>query len=214
MTTTPATYDRTTPIDAFAAAAAARQPVPGGGAISALVGALSCAMGEMVLQYTVGKPAVAQQETHLRTLLDQLGRARHLFLQLLLEDQLAFAAMSESGKLPKTDPDREARLTAGLLASIRIPQSIAAAAIAVLDIADSVTEVANIRLLSDLAVCADLAVATVRCAVHNIRANLPMVTDPTERAGIDAAAAQALNRARSVIRGFEPKFQRRVSAGA
>jgi len=208
------TYDQNTTIDAFAAAAAARQPVPGGGSVAALVGALASSMGEMVLQYTVGKPAVADHETRLRAALDQLGRARHLFLQLMLEDQLAFTAMSESGKLPKTDPDRETRLAAGLLASIRIPQSVAAAALAVLNIADSVAEVGNIRLLSDLAVCADLAIATVRCAVHNIRANLPMVTDPTERAGIEANANQLLNHARSAIRSFEPKFQRRIAAGA
>jgi formiminotetrahydrofolate cyclodeaminase len=208
------TYDQNTTIDAFAAAAAARQPVPGGGSVTALVGALASSMGEMVLQYTVGKPAVAAEEPRLRSALDQLGRARHLFLQLLLEDQLAYTALSEAGKLPRTDPDREPRHAAALLASIRIPQSLAAAGIAVLDIADSIVDVANIRLLSDLAVSADLAIATVRCAVHNIRANLPLVTDPTERAAIDAGASQLLHRAKSAIRSFEPKFQRRAAAGA
>jgi hypothetical protein len=41
-----------------------------------------------------------------------------------------------------------------------------------------------------------------------------MVTDPTERAGIEANANQLLNHARSAIRSFEPKFQRRIAAGA
>jgi formiminotetrahydrofolate cyclodeaminase len=208
------TYDQSTPIDAFITAAAAKQPVPGGGAITALVGALASSMAEMALAYTVGKPAVAAQEPRLRSAIDQLARARHLFLQLLLEDQHAFTALSESGKLPKTHPDRDAQYAAALLACIRVPQSIAAAALAVLDIADSVAELANVRLLSDLAVSADLAIATVRCAVHNIRANLPMIVDTTERDGIDAGASQLLNRAKAAIQAFEPKFQRRFLAGA
>jgi len=212
MTRYAMTYDQNTPIDAFAAAAAARQPVPGGGSVTALVGALASSMGEMALQYTVGKPAVAAHESRLRSALDQLARARHLFLQLLLEDQLAYTALSESGKLPKSDPDRDGRHAAALLASIRIPQSIAAAAIAVLDIANTVADLANVRLLSDLAVCADLAVATVRCAVHNIRANLPLILDPTERTGIEANAVLLLNRAKSAIQSFEPKCQRRILA--
>jgi formiminotetrahydrofolate cyclodeaminase len=208
------TYDQSTPIDAFITAAAAKQPVPGGGAITALVGALASSMAEMALAYTIGKPAVAAQEPRLRSAIDQLARARHLFLQLLLEDQHAFTALSESGKLPKTHPDRDAQYAAALLACIRVPQSIAAAALAVLDIADSVAELANVRLLSDLAVSADLAIATVRCAVHNIRANLPMIVDTTERDGIDAGASQLLNRAKAAIQAFEPKFQRRFLAGA
>ena len=43
-------------------------------------------------------------------------------------------------------------------------------------------EKVNRFLLSDLAVCCELSMATVRCAVYNVRANLPDVTDPSDRA--------------------------------
>ena len=48
-------FDRTTSIDAFLSATAAKQPTPGGGSVAALAGALSSAIGEMVLSYSIGK---------------------------------------------------------------------------------------------------------------------------------------------------------------
>ena len=56
-------YDGKTTIGAFLDAAAAKQPTPGGGSVTALVGALAASMGEMVVNYTVDKKAyVAHRE--------------------------------------------------------------------------------------------------------------------------------------------------------
>ena len=46
-----------------------------------------------------------------------------------------------------------------------------------LETAVAVAGTTNKFLASDLAVCGDLAMATVRCAVHNVRANLTEVSD-------------------------------------
>ena len=48
-------HDQTTSIENFLEAAAAKQPTPGGGSVAALAGALAAAMGEMVLNYTLGR---------------------------------------------------------------------------------------------------------------------------------------------------------------
>ena len=48
-------FDRTTRIDEFLDAAAAKRPAPGGGSVTALAGALAASMGEMVVNYSVGK---------------------------------------------------------------------------------------------------------------------------------------------------------------
>ena len=48
-------YDATTAIGQFLEAAAAKQPTPGGGSVTALVGALSASMAEMVVNYSAGK---------------------------------------------------------------------------------------------------------------------------------------------------------------
>src|SRR5207237_1188503 len=79
--------------------------------------------------------------------------------QLMVEDQSAYAALSATRKLPEGSPERQDRLPAALLASIRTPQAIAATAVAVLELCDRIAGFVNYYLLSDLAVCADLAMA-------------------------------------------------------
>ena len=48
-------YDAKTSLSDFLDATAAKQPAPGGGSVTALCGALAAAIGEMVLNYSIGK---------------------------------------------------------------------------------------------------------------------------------------------------------------
>ena len=47
-------------LDTFTAAAASKQPVPGGGGVSALAGSLAASLAEMVTQLTTGKKRYAE----------------------------------------------------------------------------------------------------------------------------------------------------------
>src|SRR5438270_9746812 len=86
--------DRSTTLADFLSAAAAKQPVPGGGSVTALVGALAASMGEMVLNYSVGKKDLAAHEAELRSVLSEFTRVREMMLELMVEDQAAYEAMS------------------------------------------------------------------------------------------------------------------------
>src|SRR5688500_729052 len=98
------TYDANTPIGTFLDAAAAKQPTPGGGSVTALVGALSAAMGEMTVNYSVGKKGLEQHQGELRAALAELHRARQLLTGLMLEDQTAYEALTAARKLPEGSP--------------------------------------------------------------------------------------------------------------
>ncbi|HEY0009154.1 MAG TPA: cyclodeaminase/cyclohydrolase family protein [Tepidisphaeraceae bacterium] len=161
--------DHTAPIDSFLNAAAARVPAPGGGAVTALAGALAASMGEMVLNYSIGKKDLVSFDGVNTDSLHQLTRARALLLELLSEDQAAFAAYTDAKKA-KQDLHQLA------LACVRVPQLIGTAAEAILKLAVEVAPRSNRWLLSDLAVCGELAMATVRCAIHNVNANLGDLT--------------------------------------
>lgn len=186
------TYDKTQSIDAFLTATAARQPAPGGGSVAALCGALAAAIGEMVVNYSVGKKDLAEHQDELKTILAELSRARGLMLALMVEDQNAYEAFSGIRKLPASDPQRAARFDAALLACIRVPQAIGATAVAILKLCDRLVDRVNKYLLSDLAVCAELAMATVRCAGHNVHVNLGDVADPRERERFASQAAREI----------------------
>jgi methenyltetrahydrofolate cyclohydrolase len=192
--------DRSATIDAFLSATAARQPTPGGGAVAALAGALAASLAEMVLNYSVGKKDLAAHEAELKSVLAELTRARQLLLGLMAEDQSAFAALSAARKSPEN-------FAAALSLCLDIPQAVAATAVAILELCDRVADKANKHLLSDLAIAADLAMATVRSSLHNIRVNLNDVTDSAKRAAIDQRARAMLDHALTIIQ----QFSRRLS---
>src|SRR5256714_3130312 len=198
-------YDGKTTIGAFLNAAAAKQPAPGGGSAAALAGALAAAMGEMVLNYSVGKKDLAQFQPELREALSELTRARQLLLQLMVEDQIAYEALTAARKLPPSHPTRQNEFDVALLASIRVPQAMGASAVAILELCDRAADRVNHFLLSDLAVCCELAMATVRCAIYNVRANLPDVTDPRDRDKIEATTTHLLDRAVVLVRRVIPR---------
>ena len=175
------TFDASQTISAFLEATAARQPAPGGGSVTALVGALASAIGEMVLAYSVGKKELAAHEPELKRAIDELRRARAVMLELMVEDQSAFKALTAARKVAKDAGDRDPAFAAALLGCIRVPQAIGTTAGAILDLCGQLVPMVNAFLLSDLAVSAELAMATVRCAAYNVRVNLSDVSDPAEQ---------------------------------
>ena len=170
-------------------------------------------MGEMVINYSIGKKDLEPFLGELRPALAEYHRARGLLVQLMAEDQVAYAALTAARKLPDGSAERVDQLPAALAASIRGPQAIAATAVAVLELCDRVVNFVNPWLLSDLAVCADLSMATVRCAVYNVRVNLPDVTDPAERQRIEAATYELLSRAGLLIQQVSPRIWARHGQG-
>jgi formiminotetrahydrofolate cyclodeaminase len=103
-------------------------------------------------------------------------------------------------------PDKQATMNAAILACVRVPEAIGAAAVRVLEIADEQVNHVNPFLLSDLAVCADLAMATARCSIYSVRANLPDVTDPADRRAIESTISQMLSRAGVLIQRVSPRI--------
>ena len=203
-------YDASTTIKGFLDAAAAKQPAPGGGSVTALVGALAASMGEMVLNYSIGKKDLAAYAPELQTALAEFARARAMLLELMIEDQAAYGAMAALRKLPADSAERKDKFDATLLTCIRAPEAMAAAAVAVLERCDGLVDKVNVYLLSDLAVCAELAMATVRCGVYNVRVNLPDVVDPADKASMRATMDTMRSRATMLVQRLMPRIWRRI----
>lgn len=183
--------------------AAAKQPTPGGGSVTALVGALAAAMGEMTLNYSTGRKANSPEaENAIRENLAELGRARKLLLELIQEDQQAYLALTEARKLDDTCMSRSIRILSATTTAIAVPRAIMAAGMSVLACASRVAEHANKHLLSDLAVCCELALATIRCAGHNVRTNLADLSDEEGHRlsqEVDATTARGVELLRSTL---------------
>jgi len=204
-------YDASTRIDEFLKGTAAKQPTPGGGSVTALVGALAAALGEMVVNYSVGRKGSEAFAGELKPALAELARARQMLAQLMAEDQLAYEALSAAQKLPADSAQRKEKLPVALLACIRVPEAVAATGVAVLERCDRLVNFVNPYLLSDLAVCADLSMAAIRCSIYNVRVNLKAVDDAEDRRGIEGTVGHLLQRAVGLIQSVAPRIWDRVA---
>ena len=198
-------------LESFLDAAAARQPAPGGGSVTGLVGALAASMGEMVLNYSIGKKDLMALEPEFKTVLSRMHHARQMLLALMVEDQVAFEELTAVRKLPVESPERAAKYNPALLAAITVPQSMGATALALLELAEQVAPSANRFLLSDLAVCADLAMATVRCSIYNVRVNLDSLS-ASECQRFESESAALLARATQCIQRLAPAIWKRIES--
>src|SRR5262249_45460558 len=144
----------------------------------------------------------------------ELARARQMLLQLMAEDQLAYEALSALRKLPADSAERKEKMPAALLACIRVPEAVAATGVCVLERCDKLVGFVNYHLLSDLAVCSDLAMASIRCAIYNVRSNLRSIDDPEDRRAIETTIGQILNRALLLIQSVAPRIWDRNKEGA
>jgi methenyltetrahydrofolate cyclohydrolase len=199
--------DQNASIATFLDEAAARKPTPGGGSVAALTGALAASMGEMVIQYSLGKKGLEPHQDSLKEALDEFHRARQLLMGLMREDQSAYEALTSARKKPQ----HKQAMAAALLACITVPQAVAAAAVSILGVCDKIVEQVNPQLLSDLAVSADLAMATVRCAMHNVQINLSDIAEPARKQHIEADSEKIHAHALSLVKNLSPRIKKAMA---
>ena len=125
----------------------------------------------------------------------------------MVEDQLAYEELVGVRKLPPQTPGWQEKHDAALLVCIRTPQAMAATGVAILELCNRLINTINNRLISELSVCADLAMATVRCATHNVQANLREVPAGQWQA-MEQAANSVLGHAIGLIQYVEQRMRK------
>jgi formiminotetrahydrofolate cyclodeaminase len=157
------------------------EPVPGGGAASALAAALGAALVSMVAGLSLGRSKYAAYEA---TLARADAAGKELAAELLAlsdRDAEAYAGYSAALKLPRdTHEQREARRSA-IRAAARVasdaPWDCVRACLWLAEIAEAIAGRSNVNASSDVLVAALLAEAGARGAAENVRINLPSTGD-------------------------------------
>lgn len=169
------------PVEDYLDAAAAGQPTPGGGSVSALAGALGTSMAMMSGNFTVGKKKFAGVEAEVKELLETLSAARRRLGDLAQKDTEAYGAVSEAFKMPrKTDNEKAARKSAVAAAcreAMAVPLETVRACREALVATRRLGEIANPNLITDVGVAALLLEAAARGAALNVSVNLPSIND-------------------------------------
>lgn len=165
----------------FAARTASAAPVPGGGSVAALAGALSAALAEMVASLTVGREKYASVEEEMQQLLQAGGALREELMEGIRKDSESFGGYMAALKLPReTEEEKEIRreaMQAGLKEAACAPMAIAEAAARIFPIARAVVEKGNSAAVSDGLISAMLARTAVLAALLNVKINLGSIRD-------------------------------------
>jgi len=152
-------------------------PVPGGGSVAAIAGAMGAALVAMVAELTIGRADYSEHELTVRELLAAALERRQLLLALAEEDASAYQSVVAARRMPReTEPQREARAAAlrtAMIAAARVPLQVANVAAEVLELASRIAPIGNRNAVSDAGVAAQLSGAALRGALLNVRINLP-----------------------------------------
>jgi formiminotetrahydrofolate cyclodeaminase len=157
---------------------AAKQPVPGGGAVAGITTALSASLGGMVVAYSLGKPSLADSQSMLENAASELEQAE--------ADAVAYGRLNALWGLEKDDPDRLSGWTDAVEGAIKAPGEIMETADRILEILEELPGRSARHLGSDLAIAVELAATGARAAERNVAVNLPLLPEGETRNDHDA----------------------------
>ncbi len=191
----------------FADETASESPAPGGGSISAYMGALGAALGTMVANLSAHKRGWDARWKEFSDWADKGQEVMNELIALVDEDTASFDRIMEVFKMPKGTPEEKAAraeaLEAATLYASQVPLRTMKASLKALPIAKAMAQQGNPASASDAGVGALAATAAVRGAQLNVRINTASLTDRAKAAELnaeaDAIAAQALTLEKEVL---------------
>jgi len=160
---------------------ASTDPVPGGGSVAALAGALGTALGQMVIRLTKDKKNFQQHSERYLDALDRMAPYREALLELIDADSEAFNQVMAAYKIPKDSPEREQAIQAALIRATDIPSRTANCAAEALRVLEELRAIIHPNVASDLQVGLHMLRTSVRGAIANMRINLNDVKDADVR---------------------------------
>lgn len=152
-----------------------KAPVPGGGGASALAGALGNALGQMVVNLTVGKKKYAEVEEEMQEYLEHLKNMQQEFLHLSDRDAEVFAPLAECYRLPSATPEekehKETVMEEKLLDASMVPVEIMEKSLELLEILDVLADKGSRMAVSDVGVAVQFTRTALLGAVMNVYIN-------------------------------------------
>lgn len=161
-------------LDAFASSA----PVPGGGGVSAVIGATAAAAAQMVCSLTLGKKKFAPIEDEVNAIVERLEAARKRLLELADEDAKVFEplAAAYTDKSKTDDEMDELYITAA-----SVPMETMKICANLADDIKFVAENGSKLARSDAGCAAEYAKAAVRCEILNVKINVNSIKNEAKR---------------------------------
>lgn len=173
---------------------AGKDPIPGGGSVSGLVGALGAALGNMVASLTVGKKKYADVEEEMEDYILDIRRVQENLKELVQADIEDFEPLSRLYKVkPKTDEEKrrhERQLEGALYDACQVPMEIMRQCGKAIELAGEFARKGNRIAISDAAASAVICKAAMEAASLNVYINTNMMKDKETADRLNGRCAQ------------------------
>jgi glutamate formiminotransferase / formiminotetrahydrofolate cyclodeaminase len=162
----------------FSEEVASKNATPGGGSVSAYMGALAAGLLCMVARITLGKKEAPPGAEKLNEIVKEGEALRQKLLRLVVEDTEAFDLVMKAFKLSKDQPEprRKAIVEATIKAS-EIPLTTLECSVKILRLAHEVAQKGSTNALSDVVTAIAAARAAIEGAASNVLINLASLDD-------------------------------------
>ena len=178
----------------FLAKVAGSDPVPGGGSIAALNGALASALTTMVARLTVGKKGYEVSEELMQHAQTITLRLLDEFIALIDKDSEAYNEVFACFKLPKATDEEKAARSAAIQEATKfaalVPMQVARNAYELMTVIMDVARLGNRNAVTDACVAMMSARSAVLGALMNVRINLGSLKDKEFVAKLQAEACE------------------------
>ena len=156
-------------------------PVPGGGSVSALNGALAAALSAMVANLTVGRKKYVEVNDLMQELSTRFEKLSHKLIEDVDRDSDAYNRVFAAFKLPKeTEEEKQIRSEAiqqETKYAAQVPMEVARAVYEVLPQIDAIAQKGNSNAVTDACVSMMCARTAILGALLNVRINLTSIKD-------------------------------------
>lgn len=181
---------------AFVEILASKDPVPGGGGASALVGALGTALGNMVGSLTVGKKKYAAVEEDIRRLKQEADALQQELLELVDRDAEVFEPLARAYGMPKDTEEQQAEkdrvMEEALRLACSVPLEIMKKSCRAIELQQEFAEKGSTLALSDAGVGAIFCKAALQGASLNVFINTGLMKDRDYAEKINQLAEEML----------------------
>lgn len=186
-------YANKTCID-FIADVASKAPVPGGGSVAALVGALGAALGNMVASLTVGKKKYADVEEEMEEMIIEIRDVQKHLLELIQKDIEIFEPLSRLyGVHPESANEQrqhEIAMEKALYDACLVPMDIIRECGRAIELSQEFARKGNRIAVSDAASSAVLCKAAMQAASLNVYINTNMMKNKKNKEELNSRCAQ------------------------
>jgi len=156
-------------------------PTPGGGAVAALTGALSCSLTSMVGNLTYGKKNYEEYWEVSKKIVEETKTLREDFLSLFYEDMEVFTKLMATFGLPRrTAEEKEERKQAigqATKKAIEVPLNTMKKSQRAAELALTMAEIGNLNAISDAGIAGEMALSACKSASYNVLINLGFLKD-------------------------------------